>query len=58
MIRAEYTWQLLTNLPCLFALVLLRAACSRWPRAAAAIVLGGGVFLLAAVGLLPQSPLG
>jgi hypothetical protein len=49
---------LLANLPCLFALVLLRAACSRWPRAGAAIVPGGGVFLLAAVGLLPQSPLG
>ena len=57
LVKAASGFQIFWFLPCLFALVLLRAACSRWPRAGATLVMGAGTFLLVMVGRLPQAPL-
>jgi len=44
-------------LPCLFALVMFKAAGARWPRVGGALVMGAGVVLLAVAGLLPPAVL-
>lgn len=54
LVKAASGFQLFWFLPCLLALVLLRAACARWPRAGALLIWGAGLFLLAIIGQLPQ----
>lgn len=44
-------------LPCLFALVMFKAAGTRWPRVGGALVMGSGLVLLAVAGLLPEAAL-
>ncbi len=44
-------------LPCLFALVMFKAAGTRWPHVGRTLVMGAGVVLLAVAGWLPQAVL-